>query len=401
MKQSKREAAKRNADDLKARRADRRLEKEAEREKKSVLIQSIIEKNNRQDRFVVEDSPFFKTIERKAPKLLDTSHLNAVTELSKIVQLRDVSDWKPKGKGRDTLFASLAEHLIAKYYTPKFLWSAFWEPDSQKIIPIIERIAKGESFPKMCQSGEFPLPLTKKQCHTFLQSTSDYTFISALRRVQILAYGGTPQLHQAWMSKDIGKRLSTKEEEIFWDSVISWFAKNPMLDLHQLGPLIDYITYRHRADTTFSMKGRSVLAMIRGMEEWHNELQQKKVFRDSYYTPSGFKGNQYAEKIRTRTGHITQHWEIKEILSAKELAEEGRAHHHCVYSYSYSISSGNVSIWSLMLDGERAITIEVRNASMSIVQARGLYNRAVTSAELRIIQKWAQENNLRLSLGSW
>jgi hypothetical protein len=401
MNRSKREAAKRSAENLKAQRANNKALSAQRVEEKEASVRKYIARSNQEQKGTYE-SRFLGAVAKKAPKLLqEKSYAEAVQTLEKLIQRRDVKDWKPKGKGRDSQFVSLAEHLLALYPMPKFLWSAFWEPDAEKLRGLVIRIAGGESFAKMCHKGDFPLALTKKQCHAFLKSTSDYSFMSALRKVQVQTYDGEPRLHQAWMMREIGRRLHNKADEAFWDSVISWFAKNPMLDLEQLGPLMDYIQHRRREDTNFSMKGRSVLAMLRGMEEWHGELQRVKEFKAHNYDSSGFKAERYDFKKRLKTGHVHETWTIEEILSSSELAAEGKAHKHCVYSYSHSIANGQVSIWSMKCNGERMITIEVLNRSKMIVQARGKYNRQTTAEEFRIIQRWASENGIEVRLSRW
>lgn len=197
------------------------------------------------------------------------------------------------------------------------------------------------------------------------------------------------------MMRDIGKRLHSKNEESFWDTVVAWFSKNPMLDLTQLGPLLDYIQFRRRENPEFSMKGRSVLAMLRGMEEWHGELQRIKEFKAHNYTPSGFKPGNYIDKKKSSTDI----WTIEEILTSSELSVEGKTLGHCVYSYSASIAAGRISIWSLKLNGERKITIEVSNFNRKIIQARGKFNRETKAEEFRIIKRWASENAFEVCLG--
>ena len=383
--------------------AERKLQEQ------EVAIKKAIVKNNTKPKITFNAfDPVESTIAKKAPKLLDKEFADKVKEIISLPSCRDIASWDPKGKGTSTQFISLASHWLSKYPTPKFLWSAFWEHDKNILVPFVHRIAKGESFAKMCQNGEFPTPLTKKQCHEFLQSTSDYTFISALRRVQILSHNGNSRLHSAWISNNIGKRLGNKQSEIFWDSVLGWFSKHPMLDLDQLGPLLDYISYRYNQDGNFSMKGRSPLALIRDMNTWHGELSKKKELTGETYTSSGFKHGLYQQKKNLITnikeedlGGEENIWRVTEILSSKELHREGNALHHCVYSYSSSILKGYTSIWSLSLDGEKQITIEVMNSSKSIVQARGKYNRSTTSEEFRVIQKWATENSMSVSISMW
>jgi ribosomal protein L28 len=403
MRRAKREAAKASAEKQRAQRLARKEYQTNLRKHRVLVTQEKLAKNNRENKYGNLDSwsPFLRVVAKKTPKLLEKEYIDAVNRLEKMPQRRDIKDWKPKGKGKDTQFISLANHILAKYPTPKFLWSVFWEPDAERLVRYVERIAGGESFAKMCKGGEFPLALTKKQCHAFLQSTSDYTFMSALRRVQIHSRGGDQRLHAAWMTRQVGRHLGNKAEEAFWDSVLVWLARNPMLDLNQLGPLIDYISYRRNQDATFSMKGRSVLAMIRGMNEWHHELQTIREFKEHNYNPSGFKPGAYETKKREKGNFVIRRWTIAEILTSKQLAAEGKALSHCVYSYSHSIARGNVSIWSLSLNQEKMVTIEVSNSARRIVQARGKHNRQITAEEFRVIQKWAEGSGLEVGLYRW
>lgn len=373
-----------------------------------IKVQQSIHINNQKrskiDSLIIDDEnrkAFLIEVERKAPKLLDKEYLDAVLALSKLSKRKNVKDWDPRGKGKMTQFISLAEHTLALYPMPKFIWSVFWEDSKDKLIPVVERISGGESFAKMCQSGIFPVSLTKKQCHSFMNSPADRTFIKALRQVQIESHGGNLRLLHAWMSREIGSNIGSVDNEAFWDSVLAWFCKNPMLDLNQLGPLLDYIQYRRNQDITFSMKGRSAMAMLRSMSEWHGELAKKKNIEAHNYQPSGFKSGIWEIKKKERTGHIHEVWCVDEILTSKDLHKEGSTLHHCVASYSKSISSGVTSIWSLSCNGDKLLTIEVRNASRKIVQARGRYNRTYTSEEYKYMLDWARYNNLQINLGCW
>ncbi len=408
-KLSKRLAQKESWENRKASRAILREREALDAVHKDQCFQIQITRDNQKkskvDKLVAHDKDtnfsFLKEVERKAPKLLDKEYVEAVLVLSKSSHKRDIKDWVPRGKGKMTQFVSLAEHVWASYPVPKFLWSAFWERDVIYIYPIVQRIAAGESFAKMCQNGSFPLPLTKKQCHDFLNSSADISFVKALRKVQIQKYNGSERLLQAWMNNEIGNRLRIYLNEEFWDSVLAWLCKNPMFDLTQLGPLIDYIRHRRRQDKDFSMKGRSVLAMIRGMHEWHGELTKQKTFNESNYDPSGFKNGKWEVTKKERTGHSHEIWKIEEILTSKDLYKEGSTHNHCVASYSESIVSGSVSIWSMSCNGERKITIEVRNQSRKIVQARGKFNRMYDNEEYKYMLNWAQDNGLSIETGRW
>jgi hypothetical protein len=71
---------------------------------------------------------------------------------------------------------------------------------------------------------------------------------------------------------------------------------------------------------------------------------------------------------------------------------------HCVAIYAESIASGGCSIWSLRRDGNRALTIEVDNKRRRIVQAKGKCNRRPEDWELRIVERWARENAMKMTL---
>jgi hypothetical protein len=99
-----------------------------------------------------------------------------------------------------------------------------------------------------------------------------------------------------------------------------------------------------------------------------------------------------------------KHWRISEILSRKELLDEGKEMKHCVGSYGYSINAGRCSIWSLssMYLGyvEKQLTVELEGRSVR--QARGKCNRAADKEEARILERWAQDEGLTLNYyGRW
>jgi hypothetical protein len=392
--------------------------REAEAEvKKITSAQAAIEKNNKQksilERLQLPNTEFWNTLEKESPKLLDNYFLTQLRVLALLVHHRPISTWIPRGKGKITIFNSLCDHLLAKFPTPQFIWSAFWEYDISSIrifdnehihkLPLIKAIvgiASGDSFSKLCKAGHFPVPLTNRQCHNFLTSSANSTFMSALRRVQIHTWGGDIRLLRGLMDRDVGKRLGSIANEEFLDSVIAWMSKNPMFDFKQFHPMMDFIWSKKFEDPKFSMKGRSVIAVLRAMEEWHQDLTKRKIISGEQYKSSGLKPAHYEFNHRTSSGNYESfYYDINEILNSKDLQAEGKAQHHCVLSYSQSIVNGVCSIWSMKLNGTRSLTIEVRNRS--IVQARGNCNRQASSEEFKIMQRWASENNLSIQLSRW
>ena len=194
------------------------------------------------------------------------------------------------------------------------------------------------------------------------------------------------------MATDVGRLAHSRADEEFWLTVLRWFCQHPLLDRRQVGPLLDYVAHRRGEDPAFSMKGRSPLAMLRAMREWHGLLARERVLKGVVFKPSGYKSLIHKTREDGKGSEIV--WTVDEILTSKALAAEGSDLRHCVYSYVRAIEQGNTAIWSLRCDGQRAVTIEVRNDARQIVQARGARNRYVTSAEYAVIARWAQDNGL-------
>ncbi len=214
-------------------------------------------------------------------------------------------------------------------------------------------------------------------------------------------------------------------EEAFWFTVIQWFCNHPMLDPSQVQPLLDYIEHRkedtdrrHRAALEaaahgardqvpglFSMKGRTATTLFRDMERWHADLAREAdlVRRERFtpysrqaipavFEPSGLRGLSWEVK----KGRKRSVWTIVELLTARALSDEGRGLAHCVYSYGHSVAKGRSSIWSMRLDRERVVTVEVDNANRRIVQVRGLRNRLPTNGEREVLRRWAEQSDLAI-----
>lgn len=351
---------------------------------------------------------FINDIYKKSPRVINqTNESNAsIYSIFKLESIRSIDTWVPVGKGYNTQIKSLAKHLFAKYPVPDFIWSVIlakpgeiedYELNGLSLIDSLKKgivkFASGESFYKIIK--EF-FPLNKKQCHELLKTPSSYYFLDGVRRMQVKTHGGSEQLFIAWCDTRPGRNYNSYEIEVFWDSVIAFLAKNPMLDLNQVNPLIDYIDYKRDDDNKFSMKGRTIAALIRDMNEWHNDINAIKNVDIKNYKPSGFHSKAYNFKYKDHGKYLYKKWKIEEILTSKRLLSEGQHLHHCVFSYERSIISHGISIWSLTQNEERKITIEVHNSFNKIGQTLGNYNRPATIEEFKIINKWAQANKLTM-----
>jgi hypothetical protein len=115
---------------------------------------------------------------------------------------------------------------------------------------------------------------------------------------------------------------------------------------------------------------------------------------------SNIQGYRFLEKRPEEEGD--RDWTILELLDSCALQTEGRAMHHCVYSYADRCRRGETTIWSLRLrvkgHEKRIMTIEVDPHRRSIIQARAKCNRRPGGRSAEIVRQWAALAGLELKL---
>lgn len=321
----------------------------------------------------------------------DTDYIRALWAFTDQAWIRPLERWKPQGKSKERQFRSLASHLLCNYPLPQFLYQVFFYDTGRRdrAVELFCYLGTGGSLYKATRREESAalIPtLSRKMCHYFLETRGLVSMEGAVRGAQVRAYGGDRRMADALGGTSLGRQFFPAREEEFWDTGIHWFCNQNMLDPSQIGPMVDYFSFCRRQDPHFSLKGRTVVSTMRGMEDWHKEMHRIAKVRKHEYAPSGFRGGHWEFPKTT--------WDVREILDLKELSAEGRTMGHCVVSYGNNISNGRISIWSLKQDGERKLTIEVINNRRAIVQCRGKFNRMPTPQEDSMVQRWAMEAGL-------
>lgn len=344
----------------------------------------------------------------RAPRLLEGDPLRALQLVAEAEWVRPPATWRPQGKSEDSLFRGLAEHLLARYRMPPFVWTAFTtDADAPVLARVVAHVAAGGSLYKAVQAGLMPVPLTRAMCHALLASTGEPRLLDVVRKVQVQAAGGDRRLFRAWIATRAGSRLHAAGDEAFWQTVLAWFCANPMLPAAEIGPLVDYVAHRRAETPGFAMKGRSALALLRAMRAWHGELARTTAGLDRVFKPSGLQPMDLDRSRPARWGNpgTLEVWHFREVLDARTLADEGRAMGHCVFSYGRAIEAGLCAIWTATLRNEtghwRRLTIEVRLQTRQIVQARGRFNARAEPRDLLALEAWAARNKLTVSLGRW
>lgn len=326
--------------------------------------------------------------------------------------IRSPEDWSCGFYSVDRLFSSLSRFLLCEYPVPAFLDSAFTyrDYDHTGFFRIAREcflhIGQGKSLRRF---KKFPVPLTRRMAHCFINAPKTMNAQEAFRWAQVVSVGGTPHLARAINNSRLGTNLFRKQD--FWAEVILFLSKHPMLDMAQVGPIIDYID-NQKFETqarigngiivdqappqpNFSLKGRTINSLMRQVERWHGDLAKIKSKNMVSWKSCGILGMSFM------TGGKEQQkiWKISEILNSSLLKAEGSQMSHCVGSYVGSCFNGTKAIYSMTKDTgrgpERQLTISVLVQSKMINEVRQAHNRIPNSEQKNIVRKWASLKGLR------
>lgn len=312
--------------------------------------------------------------------------------------VRPISTLRPlKTQDPDKIRQAIAVHLYGKYSTPAWLKNAWIEKairDSNHHHRFIEQArewficaATGGSLHKTY----FKQLLTKQEMHSLLTSNYD-TFREAViyalaiqhKNPAVAARLASTKL----INRTIGVGLISKQTR----EMVDFFCRYPELLKHEIDDLIDYLNFAYGNIAKFTLYGRTLESIKRKSEEWHREMIK---YKGPYYE---WEGYDLPNTEYTFADNEFDVWKFTQLLNTRVLTDEGIKQRHCVAGYSSSCRTGNISIWSMTLNGARKLTIEVLNSSHRIVQARGLANRLPRPDELKALKHWARSNNLSLSI---
>jgi hypothetical protein len=326
--------------------------------------------------------------------------------------MRPCEDWQPGNGSFRPAFHSLAEHLLTQYSVPRFM-DAVWDlpngPEGFRQQSWFIRVGCGASL----RSLNLPMPLTRKMEHYVRAAPDHYSVFQALRYAETLGMGGSKRLAHEVAAGRLGNRIERPE---FWRTVLAFFVAYPALELAHVNPIVDFIhAIKFAGDEVltasgtetraapwpdFCMKGRSLKAMLRLVTAWHADLAVTKETPWCSWRKSEIPGYQFLEKRPGEQSDLD--WTIQELLDSGALHAEGRAMHHCVYTYVKRCRKGETTIWSLRLrvsgEEKRIVTIEVDPQKRAIVQARAKCNRRPGAHSGEIIRQWAAGAGLRLEL---
>ena len=343
-----------------------------------------------------------------------SSSINQILRLN-IFWVRDISTWDWKSRNTYKQLKSLIEHLFCTYDVPEFMFECWTEKNHNAThLDWFLHLASGGSTKDL---HRYPIVATKKMLHEFISTPfPGYSIDDAVRRSQVIGLGGDERLANAILMSRLRHDFNNNG---FWTTVIQFFIGIPMLNLDEVGTVIDYINEKkfvttrivvdgvatYRAEMPgFSMKGRNVETLIRDTHAWHKSLRQLRrqagggVGTESYkpdLTSKWKRSNVKPFSISEGKNERKKIWHLAEITNAADLYDEGKSMGHCVYSYLRSCIDGKCSIFSLRVGNVSMVTIEVRD--MRAVQIRGPRNRKPSDKEMSIINNWSKTEHIEIT----
>ncbi|MBA4852577.1 PcfJ domain-containing protein [Emticicia sp. BO119] len=336
-------------------------------------------------------------LESKNPRWFkDIYFLGALIQIAKYRSLwiRPLEDWKPKTKSEHERFKELIAFLFAKYAFPPFLNYIFFYQEDFFFIRDFIFLAQGGSIKHINST----IPLSQKMKVEFMRSPEGFRVFEAFRHAQVLGLGGDELLAHRIAYSWLGRK--EKRDETFWEKFIPILIAGGMFNYDKIGELIDYVRHELNENKTYTLKGRTLTSLMRQSDLWHEGLtftKEQKMEKFAVWKPLFSELFEVIEGV----GEKANQYKMVELLSNKELMDEGNKMNHCVATYSSYCSKGRTRIVSLRkyqcgFEMERLATIEVNLASGRVVQAKYRFNKPISEKAKSLLTQWVDAQGFRI-----
>jgi len=331
-----------------------------------------------------------------APWLLTAELGPALLNLSRLPWHRSLMDWgfaalDPEDAAAG--FRSLVAFLAWRWPLPEWAADLLVPSDPlTDLVPLGVALARGQSIRRLQGTETLPVPLSRRGCHLLVSGEFGETeFVHQLRAAQLTSLGGSPAFRASLRPVHRLGRVLDQWAERRLARVLEWMCRNEdALPEQSRAGCIAMLTWV--GGYPFARRGPArVLADVRDWVEEPVQVSARLVpGQNADYRSSGLPEEAWPEVAPD--GAIRM-WTMQELRTRSRLYWEGVRMRHCVSVYHHEVNTGQASIWSLRLNGHRALTIEV-SAHDRIVQVRGRANRMPHPHELAALRAWASRAGL-------
>lgn len=250
------------------------------------------------------------------------------------------------------------------------------------------------------------IPLTRKMLAILGKTSPFFTFNLAVLRAEILGLSGGEKL---WKGIDMANTLGhirKPENYKFWREVWVYLIRNPEQEGAIYIQLISYIQalkfgnpipdFENMEENltlplkpNFCIKGRNFDKLKEEAFGWY----RKNLNLDACTLA------EWAEAIKPFSVIFEGvHYEINPLATKEAILNEAEFMGHCVADYVGDCLQGDTSIWSMTTSEpggipEKTLTIEVEK-TMILTEVQGFENRDPLETEMKVILRWAKENDI-------
>jgi len=344
-------------------------------------------------------------IEARAPRLVLTplgewdSLGTAVVRLASLHQrfVRPLSSWTPPARQPARVWQSLVAHVFHRFKTPAALDVVFTDRGRPECLAsVVADVGAGTSW----RALDLPTWMTRAVAHALSTPTSCTGAMELVRDAQARASGLSPA-HRTVVGRH------ARSEGLTWflpddsalEGLFSFFSRHPEMPAADVDVVCRAIgTLVTSREPVPAMKGRtprSLVALANDLIRAHR-LRTDGAVDVGPFPPSPIGGGAYVLLQDPTFDDAT--FLVEPVTTGRALVEEGLAMRHCVGTYAELCKRGDVVIVGIRRSVQgrvrRAVTVEVRTATRTIVQVRGRANRTASVEEQGVIACWAREQGL-------
>ena len=353
------------------------------------------------------------------------------------------SSWKPHSFNSRKQHLEFIKRFIYPFPVPEnLIWAAHEEEIElnhnveknrvkyYKLIELSKKwicdITSGNSFYK--KNKEW---FTKAEAHYFLSAKITYTDITSVLKMYFYAKcKGRAFNHK--FSMIIADVFTVKFHENYTNALIISFldllSRTPDYGYERgmLGDLCDFVIIKidenkklRKKINSFTFSGRTIHSVIVLVNEWHEVLRKEAEAQRTLRNEA--RNYLFRRNGRNEKSIDTSCWKsigiekfnykteecvltVTEILTAKDMLNEGNKMKNCVASYTFRCASGDCAIFTLeriypiSQQIEKIATLEVIPAKRILIQAKGKCNTALTPKALNIVNRWAMATGIKVNL---
>jgi hypothetical protein len=368
------------------------------REKQEAIFQESLRKGNNRPTAQEKD----RKEKRRSPVDIATSIYGVPEERI----IRPIKSWVCTSYNPDKQVIQLIRHLFVKYPVPPFMYACMLKTyDSITNQDYVGRqsvfcswfltIAQGESFQKRVKGI-----MTKQEAVMFLKAPSDNKINANVWWAKMMVAGISLKVTTKLIDRIFGGLWIEDPDGNFAEAIQFYARYHNEMDKDTFDELTDFIYHKLMNERTFSFKGRTISSMINLSNEWHRLMQRAKLGSHIQWNGMGIPKWNYVGR--------NFYWECFELVTNKDLSNEGRKQRHCVYGYVDRCMHGGSAIFSLRkytkeivnydeenqpvyggTNEQGRLTIEINPGTRQMVQVRGPLNRASEKDEREILKLWA------------